>query len=382
MKRYRFWLFLLSACLLILAACSSGTATTSSSPAASAPPVASSSPASSPSAPPASPPPSSASGSPSTAPSTGYLEIDGQRAHQVVVPKPAAAAEYAVTTAGIYRNTNGAWSKVADDNGAGMIVADPTNSEILYRGDHPGCAIGGQPIAFQKSTDGGKTWTTIPGVQNTQPMIVDPANPSIVYGNSCALAVSTNAGQTWKTVQPLPSFDLSSLALAGNKLYGVYTSEGGTSRLIVSDVSDPNNPTGNNQLLEFWGGGTVSANAGKLIVGEPHGVHVSTDGGQHWTFSRSGLEDVTVSVNVLTEPLPQNEISTGFGIFAATIHPEQSDRLEAGTIRGLYRSQDNGRTWAQVPEIEKSKVRDLAFASNGGQLYVTTDDGIYVLNNQ
>jgi hypothetical protein len=299
----------------------------------------------------------------------------------VVVPKPTAAAEYAVTMTGIYRHTKNSWTKVADNSGAGPIVVDPTNSDILYRGDHPACAVGGKPVAFQKSTDGGKRWITIPGLQDVQPMIVNPANPSIIYGSACALTVSSDAGQTWKSIHPLPSFDLSSLALAGNKLYGIYTSEGGTSRLIVSDVSDPANPTGNDQLMEFWGGGTVTANADRLVVGEPHGIHVSTDGGRHWTFSRSGLEDVTVSVDVLTQPLPQNEISTGFGIFAAAIHPTKSDRLEAGTIRGLFRSQDKGQTWTQVPEVDKARIRSLAFAGDGAQLYVTTDEGVLTINN-
>ncbi len=379
MKRYRIWLFLFSACLLTLSACTTGAATTPAPSASPSPAPATPSPTASPAGPVGSPSPS-ASESPS-APSTGYLEIDGQRAHQVVIPKPAGAAEYAVTASGVYRYTNNAWAKVSANDGAGPIVSDPTNSDILYRGDHPACAVGGEPVSFQKSTDGGKTWVTMPGGENNRPRIVNPTNPSIVYGDSCALTVSSDAGQTWEMVQPLPSFDVSSLALAGNKLYGVYTSEGGTSRLMVSDISDPAHPTGDTQLLEFWGGGTVTATADRLVVGEPHGVHISTDGGQNWTFSRSGLEEVTVSVDVLTQPIPQDEISTGFGIFSAAIHPTQADHLEAGTIRGLYQSQDDGQTWTQVPEIDTTKVRELAFASNGSQLYVTTDDGVFIINN-
>lgn len=377
MKRYRIWLFIFSACLLILSACTTGTATTPSASPSPAP--ATPSPSASPSV--AGSPSPSASGSPSAAPSTGYLEIDGERARQVVVPKPDAAAEYAVTTSGIYRFTNNAWTKVSDNTGVGPIVADPTNSNILYRGDHPGCAIGGEPISFQKSTDGGKAWVTIPGGENHRPRIVNPANPSILYGDSCGLSISRDGGNTWELIQPLPSFDVSSLALAGNKLFGVYTSEGGTSRLIVSDISDPAQITGDTQLLEFWGGGTVTATANRLVVGEPHGVHVSTDGGQNWTFSRSGLEEVTVSVDVLTQPIPQEEISTGFGIFTAAIHPGQPDHLEAGTIRGVYRSQDKGQTWAPVPEIDKTRIREVAFAGNGGQLYVTTDEGVFVISH-
>lgn len=373
MKRYRVWLLIFSACLLTLSGCGTGTATTPAPSASPAP--ASPSPKASPAEPSGSPSPS-----PSELPSTGYLEIDGERAHQVV-PKPGAAAEYAVTMSGIYRFTNNTWTKVSDNEGAGPLAVDPTNSDILYRGDHPACAVGGDPVSFQKSNDGGKTWTTMPGGENNRPRIVNPANPSILYGDSCGLTFSADAGETWELVQPLPSFDVSSLALSGNKLYGVYTSEGGTSRLIVSDISDPAHPTGDTQLLEFWGGGTVTAHEDRVVVGEPHGVHVSTDGGQTWTFSRSGLENVTVSVDVLTEDIPQEEISTGFGIFAAAIHPSQPDHLEAGTIRGLYHSQDGGQTWTRVPEIDETKVRELAFASNGSQLYVTTDDGVFAISN-
>lgn len=377
MKRNHSWLVIFSVCLLALSACATGTQTTSS-PSAS-PASASPSPMSSPV--PAGSPSPSVSESPSAAPITGYLELDGERARQVVIPKPTDAAEYAVTTSGIYRNDGNTWTKVSGNTDTGQIIADPTNNDILYRGDHPGCLRGGDPIPFLKSTDGGQTWVTIPGVQSIRPMIVNPANPSVIYGGYCSLTVSSDAGQTWEMIRPDPSFDITSLALAGDKLYGIYTTEGGTSNVIVSDVSDPANPSGHTKLREFWGGGAITATADRLVVGEPHGVHVSMDGGQTWTFSRSGLEGVTVSVDVLTDAIPQEEISSGFGIFAVAVHPTQPDHLVAGTIRGLYHSQDNGRTWTRVPEIVETKVRGLAFAGNGDQLYVTTDDGVFVIGN-
>ncbi|MBX6341701.1 MAG: exo-alpha-sialidase [Thermomicrobiaceae bacterium] len=301
---------------------------------------------------------------------------------QVVVPDPAGPAVYAATRKGLYRSDGqGGWEFVSESGGERGIVADPTNPDIVYRGDHPPCAVGGTPQTLRKSADGGRTWTALQGGKNVRPVIVDPSDASVIYGERCTLAISPDAGQTWNDVPVVPTFDVSDLALAGKTLYGIYTSEGGTSRLVATDVSTPTSPRPGEPLLTFWGGGAVAATADRLVVGEPHGVHVSPDGGKTWSFSRAGLEQVTISVDALKQPIPEAEQGRGFGIFAVAVDPRAPERIFAGTIRGLYASGDGGKTWSRVSGVNPVRVRALSFAEGGARLYVATDEGVVVLAN-
>ena len=325
-----------------------------------------------------------ASASPATAasptPGSGYLEIDQTPVLGLNVIDPNRRAAYARTSDSLYRSDEqDRWTKIGRWDPAWSLLVDPTNPDVLYSGGHPGCAIGGDPVAFQKSTDGGVTWQTILSGQNVRPLIVDPANPRVIFGERCTLSISVDGGKDWTDVPLTPSFDVSAMSLAGNELYLVVTSEGGTSRVAAVNVADPSHPQIGNDLLQFWGGGTLLASAERILVGGSHGVDSSSDGGQHWSFSRTGLEPVTISVNALVEPIPRAELARQFGIYALAVDPTNRQRIFAGTIRGLYLSLDNGTTWARVPSIDEIPVRTLAFAQQGALLYVTTDNGVIVL---
>ncbi len=319
--------------------------------------------------------------SPSGAVTSSPLMLNGQRALSVVAPDATAPVQYAMSGDTLYRNADGTWNEVGPWDRVYSLLADPTNPRVLYSGGHAGCAVGGPAIPLRKSSDGGETWQTLLTGQNVRPIIVDPRDPQIIYGERCSLAISINGGQTWTDYAMTPSFDVSSISLAGTQLYVLITSEGGTSRIRSVDVKEPANPQIGDDLREFWGGGTVIASTQRIIVGEPHGIDISTDGGQSWSFSRAGLESVTVSVNALTQPIPNDELSRKFGIYVLAVDPENTSHLLAGTIRGLYGSQDSGKTWSRVASIDEVQVNDLQFAQNGAVLYVTTENGVVTLSN-
>ncbi|ACZ39724.1 WD40/YVTN/BNR-like repeat-containing protein [Sphaerobacter thermophilus] len=388
-RRYHFAALLIIG-LWLLSACGGGseTATTPPDRGTAETPTVTVSPTEPP-AEPATPEPTPADSDPTATPETipdattvSPLTIDGERVVEIAVPAPGLDIVYAVAGNALYRRDGDEeWTKVSEGATEAHILADPTHPDIIYRGDHSPCARGGDPVPFERSTDGGATWETIPTAENIRPLVIDPLNTSRLYGESCQLAISVDGGETWELSSPVAGFDVTSLGLIATQLYGIFTSEGGTSRVVALDVSTPTSPVTGPALLEFWGGGVLLASVDKVIVGEPHGIHISTDNGETWEFSRAGLEEVTLSVNALTQPIPEEEQGRGFGIFALAVDPRQPERIFAGTIRGLYRSDDNGVTWQRVPEVDEVKVRTLAFARGGTLLYATTDEGALVLTN-
>ncbi len=335
------------------------------------------------------PTPGAPAASPSASPGSGTpvsgvsedLGISGEHAIMVAAPDPAKPISYAATEDALYRPLDsGGWDQIGRWDPSRSLLVDPSNGNVLYSGGHPGCAVGGPAISLQKSIDGGNTWSTLLTGQNVRPMIVDPSNPQVIYGERCSLAVSVNGGQTWTDYPMTPSFDVSDMSLVGNTLYVLITSEGGTSRIRPIDVSDPSHPNIGDDLHEFWGGGTLIASSDRIVLGEPHGIDVSTDGGKTWTFSRAGLEPVTVSVNALAQPIPKDELSRKFGIYALAADPGDASHIMAGTIRGLYESKDGGKSWTRVMQVDEVQVDHLAFAEGGALLYVVTDGAVTVLH--
>jgi hypothetical protein len=148
-------------------------------------------------------------------PGSGYLEIDQAPVLGLHVIDPNQSTAYATTSDSLYRSDErGSWQKIGRWESARSLLVDPTDSDVLYSGGHPGCAIGGDAIAFQKSTDGGVTWQTILSGQNVRPLIVNPTNPQVIYGERCMLSISVDGGQTWTDVPLTPSFDVSAMSLA------------------------------------------------------------------------------------------------------------------------------------------------------------------------
>ena len=68
-----------------------------------------------------------------------------------------------------------AWTLVDGTNGGGDVYVDPNNPNNIY---YVSLQIGTN-ANVRKSTDGGRTWTTIlPTLSNTVPLVLDPLNPA------------------------------------------------------------------------------------------------------------------------------------------------------------------------------------------------------------
>jgi photosystem II stability/assembly factor-like uncharacterized protein len=319
---------------------------------------------------------------PTPVPSGSFLRIDGVNAKQIVLWDAELPAEYAATRFTLHRRTDSRnWSYVGSLPEEGRLIADPSEPEKLYLGDHPPCLSEGDPIGFYRSLDGGQHWERVESADNIRPIMVWPEDRDVIIGSRCGLAISMDGGLTWERHLPDSEFDLTRLTATQIGLFGVFTSEGNVSYLRQINIDDPSQPEFGEPIISFWGPGAVHATRERILVGESGGVHFSDDGGRTWSSTREGLDDVVASVDPLEERIPDAELEAGLGIFALLPHPQESSRIFIGTIRGLYLSVDGGQTWGKTPEVGDRAVRNLHFAIGGAILYATTDDGVIVLHN-
>jgi len=220
------------------------------------------------------------------------------------------------------------WRNVSDGyfrtGSVGAVAVAPGDPNVVYvgMGEH---AVRGVMTSsgdgVYRSTDAGKTWKKI-GLDESRHIariVVDPRDPDVVlvavqgalYGPSRERGVfkSTDGGTTWKNV--------------------LYVDE----KTGAAELSmDPTNP----RILyaAMWEHGRLPW---QVISGGPgSGLYKSTDGGDTWQR--------------MTEGLPEK-----MGKMAVAVSPSNPDRVWAlieseseGDERGLYASDDAGKSWSRV----------------------------------
>jgi photosystem II stability/assembly factor-like uncharacterized protein len=127
---------------------------------------------------------------------------------------------------GVYKTTDGgkSWNKIKfiDDNtGFNDIVLDPSNSNIIYASSYQrrrsGCCFngGGPGSAIWKSTDAGKSWTTLsehglpPATYGRIALDVSRSNPNVLYAQieagETGAPVRTAATDVGAATEPTPA---------------------------------------------------------------------------------------------------------------------------------------------------------------------------------
>jgi autotransporter-associated beta strand protein len=347
------------------------------------------------------------------------------------------------TTNGLYKSTDGGttWTRLSGGLLTGSAVGvsirvavAPTSAQTLYATVFDpalGNAPDGLPHRF-RSTDGGNTWTSLPGLPTNEEsrywhvmLSVSPTNSQTIYVNgNHTVYQSTNGGSSWTQINnsedPVGGFfdDTGSLVLVGdhgiyrgttfvNKQGNLQTSEFYTLTLdptnpniaygIAQDQFAANKYTGYpvwNSTGQAPGGqdGGGAGETGKILV-NPNSpnqlfryaptdtssfVLTSTDGGASWTESGSGI------------PTTQ----AGYGLAYASqkafvMDPTNSQRLPVGTNQ-VYETTNGGSTWTAISGVlsPSSNLSDqyitaLAIApSQPNTIYAATADGrLFVTQN-
>jgi hypothetical protein len=216
-------------------------------------------------------------------------------------------------------------------------------------GDEEACARGGGGEILQTSLDGGVTWTSEPDGRRVKPLAI-ASDAGLVGGASCeGFVISTDMGENWTVIDDdLLGLQVTTFSVVEGEQHVVLvglTGEGGTGRLYRVDLSNPALPEVSAPLREYWGLGAVAGAGNTYYLATIAGLAVSTDAGLTWAVERTGLEDVTVAQDPVTEGLPVDYEPDTFGLYA--IQLQDGVPMLLGAQTGVFESSD-GSSWTPL----------------------------------
>ncbi len=227
----------------------------------------------------------------------------GTRAAAILAGVVAVIAVAAALVLGLRpRGDQTAWARLQsqDVHSLAFVGGDPQH---LLFGHHDG---------LLESRDGGRTWSPLP-VRDDAMSMVPAADGSIIIAGHEVFTASRDGGRTWA---PVPT-DLPSRDIHG----------------FTRDPADP---------ARMWA---------YLATG---GLWQSTDSGAHWT-----------------------EVRTDNVLYPLAIRDGAGTRLLGVDTTGLVTSADGGRTWTGLATPKTFPMTSLAATPDGRALYAGTLDGLF-----
>jgi len=261
------------------------------------------------------------------------------------------------TGGGVWRTTDAGntWENISDGffgGSIGAVAVSTWDNNVIYVGGGEVTVRGNVSFGtgMYKSTDAGKTWTSI-GLKESRhiPRIqIHPKNPDVVYAavlgdlfkssEERGVFRSVDGGKTWKRI-------LFANADAG----------------AVELCMDPNNPR-----ILFASTWHIRRTPYSLESGgEGSALWKTTDGGDTWTI---------ITKN---EGLPKGT----WGISGVSVSSVNSSRVYAiieNENGGVYRSDDGGATWRKMNDDRNLRQRAWYYS----KIYADTkdEDIVYVMN--
>ena len=272
---------------------------------------------------------------------------------------------YAGTDGGVYlsRDDGARWqpaSKGLPDDPAITALAISRDPNVVFAGTHSG---------VYRTRDGGANWTVADprlAGQYILSLLIDPQTPRVIYaGTTTTVFRSDDDGQTWNDVgKDLQSVRVWLLAIPadGAAIYavtdtGIHVSR---DRGVRWEASSGGLPEGARPQ-------SIAVTSRGLLAGTTRGLFHSKDA-KSWT-ANSTLGQAFVSL-LIADPRQSDRVFalTGSGIIQSldggmawtpvanppnhapilSLLPGEKDALYVGTARGIWKTNDDGKSWASL----------------------------------
>jgi photosystem II stability/assembly factor-like uncharacterized protein len=301
---------------------------------------------------------------------------------------------YAGTEEGLFKSTDGGahWqgslANLADVGRVGALAFDPTDTEAIYAGTEPGYAGVSFGSGVFKSTDGGRTWSSL-GLQKTNvaALAVDPQHSETIYAatRNGSIFKSTDGGGRWRAIGRHQSAYGTFLFDPQNP-ETVYASEG--DRIFKSSDGGRKWRTlhaGRRMVMLGFDPRTsrtlYARDLGRPVDLPGAGILMSTNGGTSWRDLSPGPTTASVRSLVLAPRKPATVLaatdrgvfkrtrgawqavangvkSLDFGVLALT--SSDPGTIYAGAGHGVFKSTDRGFTWQALRGSPSTEISALA----------------------
>jgi photosystem II stability/assembly factor-like uncharacterized protein len=280
------------------------------------------------------------------------------------------SAGYSYFGSGVYKTTDGgtSWAHLGltETRYISRIVVDPDNPLSVWVAALGELFVTSNERGIYHSSDGGTTWNQKYFVNDStgaSDVVVNPDNPQIVYaamwqrirntewrdvgGFGSRIARSTDGGETWATLTdglPPAGENIGRIGLAISPsntyiLYAIYADDPGYFAGIFR-TSDGGNTWGrtNDASISglyssfgwYFGNIRVRPDNSNIVFALGQGLARTTDGGQTWNYNGSNVH---------------------VDHHAMWFHPAQPTTILLGNDGGMYRTTNNGNTWAFLPGL-------------------------------
>jgi hypothetical protein len=250
------------------------------------------------------------------------------------------------------------------------LLIDPNQPETLYAASGLSVSAGG---GLFKSTDGGTSWNSInsglpdsffigAGQPNVGSLVMDPRNPDTLYANGAEpdrpLVKSIDGGSSWAVVSA--GLGLSNLAVHpqdSGTLYAVSLNG------LVKSADGGGTWSTVLQISQDYGPPWLAVTPGQggasavFVGGDPRGIFKSADEGLTWAMANSGLTAIWIDLLAIDPQNPQTLYTAVEGV-------------------GLFKSIDGTVSWSGAPVFPGVNFALVIDPQNSGTVYASTAEGI------
>lgn len=223
------------------------------------------------------------------------------------------------------------------------IVADTQDPDTVYIASY----------SFWKSTDGGKTFTSVPTPHgDNHALWIDPKNSRrMIEGNDGGATVTLNGGATWSTQLNQPTAELFGLAIDNQVPYRLYAAQNDNTHLSIPSRTHGAaiTWTDNEAIPGGEGGQTAVKPDGSVVYGADRAGITRYD-------RRTGQgSDISVWPDDEFTLVPKDVKYRFYYTFPLLLSPHNPNVLYTASNR-VFRTTDEGNSWETIsPDLSRNR---------------------------